>query len=264
MEIMPQITRTSAESKGSKHTVLAVPLVQCIVCALLVGCIFGLYRSGSPIFTAVRERYNAAMQTDYCADGVWTAAQQLAHAASKAPALVQDAVQAIASIDARAPIETVSSSGGEDIQILDALQDASFEVVHVTQEAYLPVQGNVTSGFGMRINPITGKKSFHTGLDIAATMGTPIAAAYNGTVLETGQTDGRGKYIRLQHGDTLQTMYCHLSEISVDEGDSIDRGSTIGLVGSTGMSTGPHLHFELWIDGVRCNPVYVLHGLDDA
>ena len=182
-------------------------------------------------------------------------AQALAQNAAQA---TETAVQTIAQIDERAPIETVSSSGGEDIRILDALEDANFEPVTVSQTAVTPVQGKVSSGFGVRIHPITGERSCHTGLDIAAPTGTPIAAAYSGTVLETGRTDGRGNYIRLQHSDTLQTMYCHLSQIDVQEGDAVEAGDTIGLVGSTGMSTGPHLHFEVWIDGVRCNPVYVL------
>lgn len=262
---MQQPIRKSVDKpERTKKRVLSVQAVQCVVCAVLVLSVFGLYRGALPVFDAVRARYNKAMENDYCADGVWTAAQQLAEAAAQAPSAVQEAVQTFASIDARAPIETVSSAGGEDIRILDALQDATFDAVHVSEPAFLPVEGPVTSGFGARIHPITGKKSFHTGLDIAASEGTPVAAAYGGTVLETGQTEGRGKYIRLRHGDSMQTMYCHLSEIDVSQGDRIEAGDAIGKVGSTGMSTGPHLHFEVWIDGVRCNPVYVLPLTADA
>ena len=259
---MPQTSRPMTESKERKHRKpLSAQGMQCIVCAVLVLSVFGLYRSGAPAFAALRARYNAIMQTDYCADGVWTAAQNLAHHAVQA---TENAVQTIAEIDERAPIETVSSSGGEDIRILDALEDANFDPVTVSQSAVTPVRGNVSSGFGFRTHPITGDQSCHTGLDIAAAEGTPIAAAYSGTVLETGYTSGRGNYIRLQHSDSLQTMYCHLSEIQVEKGETVEAGDTIGLVGSTGMSTGPHLHFEVWIDGVRCNPVYVLRDLDDA
>ena len=259
---MPQTMRPTVEPKEHKRrNPLSPQAVQCIVCALLVLCVYGLYRSGSPTFAMLRERYNAVMQTDYCQDGVWTAAQRLAQNAVQA---TETAVQTIAEIDERAPIETVSSSGGEDIRILDALQDTSFRPVTVSQPAVTPVQGTVTSGFGIRTNPITGKQGWHTGLDIAALTGTPIAAAYSGTVAETGQTSGRGNYIRLRHSDSLETMYCHLSQIDVEEGDEIQAGDTIGLVGSTGMSTGPHLHFEVWINGVRCNPVYVLDGLGNA
>ena len=257
-----QKPRPPVEPKAQKRRdPLSPQTVQCIVCALLALCAFGLYRTGSPTFAALRERYNAAMQTDSCADGVWTAAQRLTHNAVQA---AETAVQTIAEIDERAPIETVSSSGGEDIRILDALQNANFQPVTVSQPAVTPVQGKVTSGFGFRTHPITGEQSCHTGLDIAAPTGTPIAAAYGGTVAQTGETSGRGKFIRLRHSNSLETMYCHLSKIDVAEGDAVQAGDTIGLVGSTGMSTGPHLHFEVWIDGVRCNPVYVLDGLDDA
>ena len=259
---MPQTQRPYPDAKDSKgRKPLSPQWMQCIVCAALVLSVFGLYRSGAPAFAALRERYRAIMQTDYCADGVWTAAQRLAQDVAEATG---SAVQTIAQIDDRAPVETVSSAGGEDIRILDALEDANFEPVTVSQTAVTPVQGKVTSGFGFRIHPITGNRSFHTGLDIAAAAGTPIAAAYSGTVTETGYTDGRGNYICLRHSDTLQTMYCHLSRIDVSEGDAVQAGDTIGQVGSTGMSTGPHLHFEVWIDGVRCDPIYVLRDLNDA
>lgn len=256
---MPQSKLTIPEITDRKKRNPLSPLVmQCIVCAMLVLSVFALYRSGTPTFTALRDRYQSVMQTDYCEDGVWTAAQKLAQNAAQA---TEEAVQTIASIDERAPIETVSSSGGEDIQILDALQDANFHPVTVSESAVMPVDGKVTSEFGFRTHPITGERSCHTGLDLAAPMGTPVLAAYSGTVTETNETSGRGKYIRLQHGTSMQTLYCHLSEIDVSEGDEVEAGDVIGLVGSTGMSTGPHLHFEVWIDGVRCNPVYILHEL---
>ena len=243
---------------------MLVPAVQCVVCAALVLTVFALSRSGSTLYTALREQYAAQMQQDYCADGVWTAAKRAAHhvlePATQAPA----ATEAVATIDARAEVETITSAGGEDIRVLDALQDSTFDAVTVSQEAVMPVQGKVTSGFGYRIHPITGNRSFHTGVDLAAPEGTPIAAAYGGTVEDTGYTSGRGNYILLSHGDNLQTMYCHLSEIGVQAGDTVDAGETIGLVGTTGMSTGPHLHFELRVSGVRCDPVYVLKGLTYA
>ncbi len=250
------------EKTGKKP--LLVPAVQCAVCAILVLSVFALSRSGSAFYVNLRELYAARMQEDYCADGVWTAAKRAARHVLEPIGETAETTGAVATIDERAAVETITSAGGEDIRVLDALQDSTFEAVSVSQEAVLPVQGKITSGFGYRIHPITGNRSFHTGVDLAAPEGTPIAAAYGGTVLETGCTSGRGNYILLSHGENLQTLYCHLSEIDVREGDAVDAGGTIGLVGTTGMSTGPHLHFELRVSGVRCNPLYVLKGLDYA
>jgi murein DD-endopeptidase MepM/ murein hydrolase activator NlpD len=102
----------------------------------------------------------------------------------------------------------------------------------------------ITSRFGWRTHPLTGSRRFHSGLDIAAPSGTPVVATATGTVVSAGWNGGYGKAIVIQHNDTQQTLYGHLSEISVQPGQQITQGTVIGLVGSTGNSTGPHLHFE--------------------
>jgi murein DD-endopeptidase MepM/ murein hydrolase activator NlpD len=102
----------------------------------------------------------------------------------------------------------------------------------------------VTSGFGWRTHPLTGSRRFHSGIDIGAPTGTPVVATATGTVVSAGWNGGYGKAIVIQHNDVQQTLYGHLSEISVQPGQQITQGSVIGLVGSTGNSTGPHLHFE--------------------
>ncbi len=101
----------------------------------------------------------------------------------------------------------------------------------------------VTSRFGWRTHPLTGTRRFHSGVDIGAPMGAPVVATVSGTIVSAGWNGGYGKAIVIQHG-TQQTLYGHLSEISVQAGQSIDQGTVIGSVGSTGNSTGPHLHFE--------------------
>ena len=253
--------RTRAEDRPKKR--LSVQAVQCVVCALLVLTVYGLSRSGAQVYARLRQQLESYTAQDLCSEGVWTAAKQLAQKASPVAEPQTEETQTVASIDARAPVQTVAA-GGEDIRVLDALEDSSFDPVTVSKTAVMPVQGKVTSGFGYRVHPITGNRSFHTGVDLAAAQGTPISAAYDGEVQQTGYSEGRGNYILLRHGDNLQTMYCHLSRIDVREGDVVAAGGTIGLVGSTGMSTGPHLHFEVRVDGVRCDPVYVLKDLEYA
>lgn len=102
----------------------------------------------------------------------------------------------------------------------------------------------ITSRFGWRTHPLTGTRRFHSGIDIGAPSGTPVVATATGTVVSAGWNGGYGKAVVIQHNDTQQTLYGHLSEIAVQPGQQITQGTVLGLVGSTGNSTGPHLHFE--------------------
>lgn len=126
------------------------------------------------------------------------------------------------------------------------------------QQIIMPVSGPYTSYFGARTNPITGVDSFHTGLDIAAAQGTKIKAAYSGVVRKVGEDSRSGKYIYLTHEDGVETLYCHCSAVLAEQGASIRQGETIALVGSTGWSTGPHLHFEFHKNGERLDPLLIL------
>lgn len=109
----------------------------------------------------------------------------------------------------------------------------------------LPFPAVFSSGFGWRDHPVSGDRRFHRGVDLAAAYGTPVVAAFSGKVEMADWMDGYGMTIIITHGNSTQTLYAHLSEIFVKPGDQIEQGSLIGRVGSTGLSTGPHLHFEL-------------------
>jgi murein DD-endopeptidase MepM/ murein hydrolase activator NlpD len=119
-----------------------------------------------------------------------------------------------------------------------------------------PVIGEVefTSGFGVRSDPFLGRPAMHTGLDFRAAMGDPVRATANGKVASAGWTGGYGRMVEIDHGNGLSTRYGHLSEINVRVGDQIKIGQVIGEVGSTGRSTGPHLHYETRIDGEAVDP----------
>ncbi len=118
-----------------------------------------------------------------------------------------------------------------------------------------PVHGPITSPFGWRIHPIAGVRRFHEGIDIAADSGTPIAAAEAGRVIYAGWYGGYGNYISIDHGGGVSTGYGHCSAIYVSVGQDVSRGQAIGAVGSTGYSTGPHLHFEVRINGKPIDPL---------
>ena len=115
---------------------------------------------------------------------------------------------------------------------------------------------NITSGFSPnRVNPVSGKVLPHTGTDIGANNGDPIIAAAGGTVSFAGVNSGYGNCVIINHGDGISTLYAHMSSISVSEGDSVVQGDMIGRVGSTGNSTGPHLHFEIMLGGTPVDPM---------
>jgi murein DD-endopeptidase MepM/ murein hydrolase activator NlpD len=119
-----------------------------------------------------------------------------------------------------------------------------------------PVIGEVefTSGFGVRSDPFLGRPAMHTGLDFRAQMGDPVRATANGKVVNSGWSGGYGRMVEIDHGNGLSTRYGHLSQIDVKVGDTVKIGQVIGEVGSTGRSTGPHLHYETRIDGEAVDP----------
>ncbi len=119
-----------------------------------------------------------------------------------------------------------------------------------------PVDGaRMSSGFGMRLHPVLGFSRMHKGVDFGAGTGTPIMAAGGGTVSFAGWHGGHGNYVMIRHNKDLATAYAHMSRIDVKPGQRIAQGQRIGAVGSTGLSTGPHLHYEIWLRGAPVNPV---------
>jgi murein DD-endopeptidase MepM/ murein hydrolase activator NlpD len=123
-----------------------------------------------------------------------------------------------------------------------------------------PVAGPVGSGFGFRNDPFTGHAALHTGLDFPAEIGTPILAAAGGMVVATSPHPAYGNLVEIDHGNRLLTRYAHVSKVLVKTGDLVKRGQAVALVGNSGRSTGPHLHFEVLVEGVPQNPARFLAG----
>lgn len=119
----------------------------------------------------------------------------------------------------------------------------------------MPVNGWVTSDFGGRRSPYSGVYKMHYGIDIASPMGTPVQAPADGKVVFAESKGGYGRMVVIDHGYGVQTLYGHASKIFVDNGQKIKRGDEIALVGSTGASTGPHLHYEIHVDGIPADPL---------
>ena len=122
-------------------------------------------------------------------------------------------------------------------------------------EMVFPLEGRISSRFGLRTDPIHGKHKHHAGLDIAAKTGTPIKAVQAGTVTFSGDRGGYGKMVIIDHGNGLESRYAHCSALNVEKGQFVFAGSEIAAVGSTGRSTGPHLHLEVRQDGKAVDPL---------
>lgn len=123
-----------------------------------------------------------------------------------------------------------------------------------------PVHGPVGSGFGFRSDPFSGRAALHTGLDFPADTGTPILAAAGGVVVSTEPHAAYGNLVEIDHGNGLLTRYAHASKVMVKTGDLVRRGQAVAQVGTSGRSTGPHLHFEVLVEGVPQNPARFLAG----
>lgn len=166
-----------------------------------------------------------------------------------------------------------SYSGSIDIQsLMQELQrtvetvDEIKDYLRIQKDIYLatpkgfPVEGNITSPYGKRENPLSGNAQFHSGVDISASPGTPIWATADGVVSHSGWTQHSGYLVVLEHGCGFSTIYAHNKKNAVKVGQTVKRGEVIAYVGSTGKSTGPHVHYEVWEKGKNVNPKKYLQG----
>ncbi len=134
--------------------------------------------------------------------------------------------------------------------------DAPVEPTVVSIPSIMPLRNSkLTSGYGMRNHPVLRKRRKHNGIDLAAPTGTPVYATADGMITRANWFSSYGLYISIEHGADLETRYAHLSRIAVAGGQRVRKGDLIGYVGSTGRSTGPHLHYEVRVDGVAVNPI---------
>ncbi|MBE3597056.1 MAG: peptidoglycan DD-metalloendopeptidase family protein [Hydrogenibacillus sp.] len=172
-------------------------------------------------------------------------------------------------VDAETLIDTIENS----LQALEAAADEQARSVEETAQAVAeyreklsrlptirPAVGRVTSVFGLRADPFTKTRRFHEGIDFANAVGTPIRAAAKGKIVFAGRSGDYGQMIEIDHGNGLSTVYAHLSKMLVRPGDVVEKGQTIGRMGSTGRSTGPHLHFEVRRGGRPIDPAPFLGG----
>lgn len=162
----------------------------------------------------------------------------------------------------RLPAGTVFSVALRPVVTRPAMAtSAALATLPGTMPASMPVAAyGITSGFGMRQHPILGVWRSHAGLDLAASYGSPIVATSDGMVSTAGWQGGYGLLVTLDHGGGLQTRYGHMSRLNVQPGQQVSKGSVIGYVGSSGLATGPHLHYEIRLNGLAINPATHIGG----
>ncbi|MDD3800215.1 MAG: M23 family metallopeptidase [Novosphingobium sp.] len=143
-----------------------------------------------------------------------------------------------------------------DWQQLDRPAGLTSAALKVAVPSRMPVEGvRLSSDFGMREHPVLGGRRAHKGVDLAGPTGTPVYATADGTVDMAQWFSSYGNYVQIEHGAGLETRYGHLSAYTVQAGQKVKKGDLIGYIGSTGRSTGPHLHYEVRVDGVAVNPM---------
>jgi murein DD-endopeptidase MepM/ murein hydrolase activator NlpD len=211
----------------------------------------------------------------YAQEAFGARASDLAEAAAQAEAQAEvdaaqaeldRAVDALRSVANGDPLITALLTGkppaGDTLgQRIATAQAGQGNPAALTQLFDVPIpDGLLSSRYGFRIDPLTGNVGFHPGIDFSAAQGTPIHAVAAGTVLIAGYEGGYGNAVALDHGDSLATLYGHMVRVAVAPGAHVDVGDVIGYVGSTGKSTGPHLHFEVRIHGVTVDPLPTFKG----
>lgn len=254
-------------------------LMQLALCAAIALAVWACRAAGGPVYDAFRTRCG-----EWLSQGVqFTTDTPIARFGAETVEVLRESVQAVLAgleetqaqpSDAQAAHDPwAEAAGAEGVALAagglwpvqqgedGAPAGASLQPCPRQPALQAPVSGALTSGYGWRENPVTGQEDFHAGVDIACAAGTPVGACLEGQVADTGWNEARGNYLVLRHGDGVQTLYQHMSCIVVRPGQAVAAGQTVGMAGSTGLSTGPHVHLELTVDGTLYDP---LPGLPEA
>lgn len=249
-------------------------LLQFLVCLILFGVVFALKSSNSALFSELKSAFSNKLEENLSleeAKSVFAGITQK-KPDTKAENSEKDEEENTTE-EEYIPFEEPSLSaeiiatGGNDIKIKsqsEIPENVSVNEYKLSQKMVLPLKGKTSSEFGVRTHPISGDLRFHAGVDIAADLGESIYSAFDGVVLEADYDQWNGNYIKIKHDNDIMTVYCHCESLNVKKGQNIRAGEVIATVGSTGSSTGPHLHFELRIDNISYNPQIALKGAKNA
>lgn len=240
----------SSENKkyDKKDSFFGVLVVQTVVAVVLIGVmLYSFFNSGS-FYKTMIDGFEEHMSEEVSAEDIREAFMKM-----------NEYVDVFAENSADEDVSQTYPAGGNDIVFtsLDALEGICFEKIETGVKMQIPLDDyTVSSEFGYRIGPITGEPGIHTGLDLAADYGTDIKAAADGEVVDASWDNSYGNYIKIMHDNNTVSIYAHCSSLCAEEGDKVETGDIIARVGSTGDSTGNHLHFEIRKDNIRINPSF--------
>ena len=228
-----RVEQQQQQEKPRSKIRLSVIGVQGIACAVMVLLALLLRVAGGETYETLRQRFQQALARNELAT-------------------------AIALLWEDNPLDKAEES---DVKPSGFTEEESAQLVDSSAvvTAVPPLEsGTLTSGFGERIHPINGNEEFHSGVDIAAIDGTPLMAMYDGEVVEVGENDTLGRYIRMRHQDNIEVVYAHCNRVVAQQGETIKAGEEVALVGSTGESTGSHVHVSITVDGEVFDPSALL------
>lgn len=235
--------RPHKDTEKPKNIMTKIMAVQLVLSLLISGFLFAVCRGESDLSQGVKSFYSGICEKDMTVSEILDVFKNVTKSAFAPTVKDED--------------ENETAAGEADANPTG--EKADFSPVFLTVNFQNPVErGNITSRFGYRISPITDEYSLHSGLDIAAPENTEIFAAYSGTVVKAEHNQINGNYIVIKHSNDLKTTYNHCNKLLVREGEKVNKGEKIALVGATGWATGNHLHFEVILNGKYINPFWVL------
>ncbi len=258
-------------NKNNKDYLSKALLLQFIVCLVLFGILFALKSSNNKLFAEIQKNFSERLEENLSVDEAKSVFSIVADKKEKTDDT--DESETTETETVFVPFEEPSLSaeiiatGGRDIEVSSSEEipeNVSVDDYKLSQKMVLPLKGKTTSEFGIRTHPISGELRFHAGIDIAADKGESIYSAFDGIVIEADYDQWNGNYLKIEHDNNIMTVYCHCEKLNVSVGQKIRAGEVIATVGSTGSSTGPHLHFELRVDNISYNPQKALKGAVNA
>ncbi len=243
--------------KNKKQDYLVKTLIfQFIICVLIFSFVFAINYFETPIFSLFKEQLLFELNKNLTTEDVEETFKRIENYASE-EFILSDFSDDLFNAE-------ILGEGGKDETIAEN-SNYSFEKYKLNYKIFKPViNGKISSEFGERIHPISGELGVHKGIDFALEQGSPIYAIYDGEIIEADNDKWNGNYVKIKHDNEIVTVYCHCEKLLVKKGDIIRGGEKIATVGSTGQSTGPHLHFELRVNNISYNPEFALKDAKNA
>ena len=249
------------QTKGTSDIKLRILVLQTVAVGLIILFAVILRLFGGDIYRSVSRWYHSRFDEITTADEVLKPQNNTSSDENTTSSVVAESESAKDNLHEEYDSEIDGDVSGNLTDFDDVQQSVGVSSVNTFQ---WPLIGTITSRYGYRKSPFTGENSMHNGLDIAKEQGSGIISAYDGTVSAAGYSSSYGYYIKIDHGNSVETLYAHCSKLLVEKGEAVRKGEKIALVGSTGRSTGPHLHFEVRVGGYRLDPEWLLSDLQEV